>query len=322
MRSILIIICLVFYISAVFVVTDHSNIDDRVSKSVVLGVSEVSAQEEAVQIVSNGFPESAEYKIPVPHKLNDFNIDLNCLGVVVDDRTGDVLFEQDANRQVPIASITKLATALTFLDFGLDWESTYTISDRDRVNGGKVYLYRGDEVRLKDLFYLSLVGSANTATKALVYSTGLSEKEFVHKMNLKMKEIGLVNTSFEDVVGLSKNNVSTAFEVAELARKVFERDEVREVTLTSVYEFETKQGKKKIVYSTDALLDELSSNDFSINGGKTGFTDLAGYCFVGKFVNQDGQEVTSVVLGSDNINSRFSDTKKLVKGIYENYSWW
>lgn len=319
MRHLLILSCLVFYVGAVFVFNDHSE-HGKNFNGANFGFPEASAKEGDGQF-STGFPESAVYQILPPRRVGDLGFSLDCPGVVIDDRTGAVLFEKDMDKITPIASITKLATALTFLDFGLDWNTVYKIGDRDRVEGGKIYLYRGDEVTLKNLFHLSLVASDNTATKALAYSTGLDVDQFVTRMNLKMKEIGLTKTSFTDPVGISDNNVSTAREVAELAKVAFGRDEIKEVVLTPVYNFKTKQGVEKVVRSTDRLLEDLTDEDIDIHGGKTGFTEAAGYCFVGKFSNPDQRELISVVLGSQSIESRFTETKKLVQEVYGKYEW-
>jgi len=240
---------------------------------------------------------------------------------VIDYESDVLLFNHRTSEIVPIASITKLMTALVFLDFNPGWDFIYEIKEEDRREGGKVYLYWGEKVKVKDLFYLSLVSSANTATIALVHSTGLSEVEFVEKMNEKAQELGLVSTVFSDPVGLNSNNVSTAWEVAKLAKTVLAHKDIRQATLTKTYEFKTLSGKEKKVYTTDYLLDNFPQNGIKIIGGKTGYTEAAGYCFVGQFVNEDGWEIISVVLGSQGYKDRFEQTKYLVEWVYESYEW-
>jgi D-alanyl-D-alanine carboxypeptidase len=171
------------------------------------------------------------------------------------------------------------------------------------------------------LFYLSLVGSANSATRALVSATGMTQKEFVAKMNKKVQSLGLKKTSFVDPVGLSDFNVSTAAEVTKIANEALKNKYIQEATLTKKYNFTTLAGRTNTAYNTDILLGIFSGDDIRIAGGKTGYTGMAGYCFVGKFINSEGNEVISAVLGGDTINSRFHETRNLINWTYNNFEW-
>ena len=155
----------------------------------------------------------------------------------------------------------------------------------DKREGGKIHLFMGEKVRVKDLFYTSLVASDNVAAIGLINSTGLSLEEFIMKMNEKAAEIGLAKTSFKDPLGLNDNNVSNALEIAKLANKALLRDEIRNAAMTKMYEFKTQQGRAKVIYNTDDLLSVFPENGIEIKGGKTGYTEAAGYCFFGKFPN-------------------------------------
>lgn len=241
--------------------------------------------------------------------------------IVIDKASGLVMQEKNADEQRAIASITKLMTALVFLDYNPGWDEVYKMKAEDRANGGTVYLYLGEEVRIKDLFHASLVGSDNTATRALVHSVGLSEEDFVKKMNEKAGELGLSNTFFHDSTGLSDNNISTARETAIFVMKALSREEIRQATLKPKHDFATLGGRKKSIPSTDYLLKNLPPNGMVILGGKTGYTDSAGFCFTGEFSNEDGRELISVVLNSPTYSSRFYETKDLVEWVYANYEW-
>jgi D-alanyl-D-alanine endopeptidase (penicillin-binding protein 7) len=221
----------------------------------------------------------------------------------------------------PIASITKLMTALVFLENNPGFDTTYTITAADQIPGGILNLFPGDEVKVKDILKISLIASDNGATLALVHSTGMSEQEFVKKMNEKALQLGLKNTSFTDATGLSDKNVSTAREVAIMAKAALARDEIRTTTETKDYQFSTIDGRTKKIESTDYLLFDSVKNNFQIMGGKTGFTDKAGYCFVGWFKDASGREVISVVLNSDDKNGRFKESKSLVNWVFNNYAW-
>jgi len=231
------------------------------------------------------------------------------------------LFAKRADEAQPIASITKLMTALVFLEHNPGWDKVYKISADDHVEGGRLNLFLGDEVKVKDLFYTSLVASDNGATLALVHSTGLGEENFVTEMNKKAKQLGLTKTSFVDPIGLSDNNVSTAREVAFLAQAALNQTEIREATTRRSYEFKTALGRDKKVESTDYLLFDDGQDSLQVLGGKTGYTDKAGYCFVGRLKEADGREVISVVLGSRGKNERFQESRNLANWVFNSYNW-
>ncbi len=242
-------------------------------------------------------------------KTLDFDLE-NSIGVIFDFDNDKFVFEKNATKVVQIASITKLMTALVFLDNNPGWDYVYKIQKEDRRNGGKIFLYWGEEVKIKDIFHTSLMASANTATMALVDSTGLTENEFVEKMNQKAVKLGLLDTYFEDPVGLSDNNVSTARDVAKLANEAFKNRYIAQVIKTKKYKF-FASNRLKSIESTNKLLN-IVDNDVKNIEGKTGYIELAGYCFVGKFIKND-KEIISVILGAKSSEQRFSQAMELSK---------
>jgi len=324
-HSILITFIIVFFVSALFLVAsppEMQQLPDNFRAGQVLGVSEAMANRSftslGYELPKNNFrpnlpPEKTD-------KSKDFNFN-NCGGAILDSRTGTLLYSQDADRVMPIASISKLASALVFMDTKPNWEAIYKVKSSDIVGGGKDYIAAGDEVRVRDLFYLGLVGSINSSIEALVSSTGISHDDFVKKMNAKAKELGLKKTNFVEPTGLSDLNVSTPAEVAKLADVAFKNKYIQETSLTENYEFSTLKGKKISIDSTDALLGNFSRNDIKLIGGKTGFTNPAGYCFVGKFTDADGNAVVSAVLGGQTISSRFDETKSAINWVYDSFKW-
>lgn len=241
-------------------------------------------------------------------------------GVVRDSSSSRALWRKNQNKPFPMASITKLMTALVFLETNPDWDSYYQITEEDRREGGKIYLFLGERVKIKDLFKTSLVASANTATVALVHSTGLTEEEFARKMNQKAEEMGFWGTSFKDVTGLSPENVSTAWEISQFALKALEKEKIKEAVTLSQYEFQTQGGREKVIKSTDDLLDFFPVDGIELVGGKTGYNEEAGYCFVGGFRNRDNY-IISVVLGAQSEKERFSLTEDLIKWSYRGFKW-
>jgi len=300
---------------------DIRNYELEFLKSELAGLQEESMPE----LRFNPLPENKETKtgIIVPQKITETEEPCVSQGAaaVMDSQSGKIIFSKDANKQKSIASITKLATALVFLDNNPGWETEYEIKNSDRVNGGKIYLFSGEKVRVKDLFYLSLVGSANTATLALVNSTGLAQDEFVAAMNKKAKDLNLKNTNFVDSAGLSYLNRSTAYEAAKLAKAAFENKDISKAVLSEKYSFTTAGNRKKTIYTTDSLLKSFPANGIELSGGKTGYTPSAGYCFVGKFKNKNNKEIFVVILGGENDDYRFQKTKEFAGWTYDNFVW-
>lgn len=315
------IITIIAFVLVVYVLSESIKYrtQEEIYPGQVLGVNEVVEEAETIML-SNYFPESEDaFSFPkkVDERLDIYEV--SDVGLVMDEKTNEILYEKNSDRPVNIASITKLATALTFLDLNEDLNKVYKITKLDRVNGGRIYVYNGDEVLVRDLLHLSLIASANTATCALIKSTGLTEQDFVERMNEKMGELGLNNTVFKDVVGLD-NNVSTARDVAWLVKYAMENEIISEIVAKNEYEFSTLAGRVRRFDSTNNLFNTFPKNDITLHGGKTGFTNLAGYCFAGKF-SKEGNSVISVVLNSETLKSRFTETEEIVSWVYDTYVW-
>jgi D-alanyl-D-alanine carboxypeptidase len=276
---------------------------------------------QTLRLTNAGLP-TASVRMPVRRDASSTDPLINASSSIVLDGVNEmVLFAKNENAVWPIASITKLVTAMVFLDHNPGWDKIYTMRPSDRREGGKIYLFNGDQVKVRDLFYLSLVASGNSETVALANSTGLTTEEFVAKMNEKMRDLGLTQSSFADVVGLSDQNVSTAQEVALIAKTALAQKEIKEATLTDSYRTKTVAGKEVVAQSTDQLLDDDLRNGISLLGGKTGHIIKAGYCFVGMFANSSRNPVISVILGSPSDASRFHEAFRLTDWTYRNYRW-
>ncbi len=247
-------------------------------------------------------------------------VDAKSVAVLTDD--GHVWLSAKApERRQAIASITKLMTALVFLDKNPGWEKEYTIARRDLVEGGKVNLFLGDTVKVKDLFNSSLVASDNGATLALARSTGLSDEEFITAMNQKAKDLGLMQTEFSDAVGLNNDNLSTAKDVARLAQAALNQPDIAAAAIRSSYRFQTVSGQEKALESTDWLLEGELPKGLQVLGGKTGYTDQSGYCFVGRFKDEQGRSVIVAVLDSGGKNERFLQARALATCAFTYCQW-
>jgi len=255
----------------------------------------------------------------IPHKLDNDSLGVKISAVsaaVMDKRTGVILWQKNANEQRSIASITKLMTALVFLDNNPGWTTEIIMEEDDEINGGTNHILRGELVTVENLFYTSLIASDNNATRALARSTGLSEEQFISKMNAKAKELSLNNTQFVDLTGLKDGNKSTALEVLSLAKIAFSNTHIRDAVSSSVYSFTAISGDNHKINSTNKLFNSF----LEIEAGKTGYINASGYCLVSE-VAQDDNHIITVVLGSDTHDGRFQDLKILSSWIFDTFSW-
>lgn len=242
---------------------------------------------------------------------------------VLDQGSGQFLYEKDSWRPVPLASLTKLMTALVWLEQKVDPGAVVEILPTDFREGGVPYLIPGEKFKVQDLLAASLIASANDATAALARSTGLSEAQFVELMNTKAKQLGLSKTKFVDPIGLDPANVSTAREAAILALAAFGRPEIKALASLSNYGLRPLNGvNSRQLKSTNQLLGSfINQGEFKIIGGKTGHLTEAGYNLVTALTNQAGKEIIVVVLGGEKLEDRFLAAKILAWSTFDSYQW-
>jgi D-alanyl-D-alanine carboxypeptidase len=283
----------------------------------------ISQQQGGDQVGENKLPQAADK--PIPQKINQNSLGVEVTarsGVVIDWESGEVLWEKNSFTQQSIASLTKLMTALVFLEYNPGWEKKVTVTAEDQREGGAAFFVVGDEVTVRDLFYVTLVRSINCSAAALVRSTGLAEGDFVKAMNQKAKDLGLKNTNFVDPTGLEVGNISNAQEVAILLQQALNNNAIANATTLSSHTAKIlNKNENRVAQNTDWLLGSfLNQKPYQIVGGKTGYLDEAGYC-LSLGVEREGKKVISVVLGSDSLENRFNDTKGLIDWVFRNYSW-
>lgn len=268
-----------------------------------------------------------ENEAPQKNILSDsLGVEVSAQSVlVVDKETSKILYEKNSQDVRSIASLTKLMTALVFLDYNPGWNSQVKISESDYRDGGIRYLINGEIITVYDLFHASLISSSNEATVALARSTGLSHDDFVKKMNEKALALGMNNTTFSDVTGLNNSNKSTALDLAILARLAFSNEHIKRVTSTESYSITIiNNGVTRNIKSTDKILNQsfgLGEENYKVENGKTGYLELAGYCFASQISDSYNRKILVVVLGSSTIDSRFTDTKSLAYWVFNNYNW-
>ena len=226
----------------------------------------------------------------------------------------EILYEKNSDEIRSIASLTKLMTAMVFLESSTDFFGTETITRQDAYHSAKSGLRIGERFYLIDLFYASLMSSDNRATRALVRATGMTQEEFVEKMNQKADSLGLLNTRFTDPTGLDMGNVSTARECAQLLKVALSDPLIARITTTESYKFYSLNKRWRIHNAANS--NRLLRSDIEILGGKTGFIGRSGWCLAVMLKNLE-EKLCVIVLGASSNNRRFAEVKYILKSALE-----
>jgi len=226
---------------------------------------------------------------------------------VVDEATGRVLFQKNPERVLPIASLTKLVTAMVLLETDPDWDRTVEILPEDVKHSSRSRIRAREEITVRDLIHASLMASDNVATKALARTCGLTREEFVSRMNVAAESLGVTGTRFVEPTGLSELNVATAEGVARLLNAASANPIVSAIMQKQSYAFVTNRKPHHLV-NTNRLL----RSKWRITGGKTGYISESGYCLVTSVEAPTGAAVTAVVLGAPSNALRFAEARRIL----------
>jgi D-alanyl-D-alanine carboxypeptidase (penicillin-binding protein 5/6) len=230
--------------------------------------------------------------------------------ILADLDSGQVLFEQDADERLPIASVTKIATALLVLE-RTDPQDLVTVSPEASGDGrtagiSELGLQAGERIRVDELLNALLLQSANDAAIALAEHVSGSVEAFVEDLNDRMAELGLGNTSFASPNGLDDAGYSTARDLVAITRAAYAEPGFGSIVATRSREIPAPPGlPTRVVQNRNALLWLYPG----AIGVKTGFTSEAGYCMVAT-AERDGLRLVAVVLGSP--RDAFSDAAALL----------
>lgn len=238
---------------------------------------------------------------------------LSAKSVLVEDLdTGTVLFQKDAAQRLPIASTTKIMTALVSNEY---FQQNSVLTVVNAIPGSNAGLTVGENLTFRSLLFAMLLNSGNDAAYAIADNYPGGSLNFISAMNKKALEIGLNNTHFDNPAGFdSPNHYSSAYELSKMTKVA-----IKNSTLSRI--FATKQTE---VSSIDQKyrhrlvnLNRLLTDTPGVLGVKTGKTDMAKENFVG-LIERDGRRILTVVLGSDD---RFGETNQLIDWTYTNFSW-
>jgi D-alanyl-D-alanine endopeptidase (penicillin-binding protein 7) len=227
--------------------------------------------------------------------------------IMVDPASGEVLFEKDAARSAPIASITKLMTAIVFLEQDPDLERFAEVTRAELAGGGHTQLRNRERVRLGDLLHMSLMVSDNVATRVLARESGLAPDDFMAAMNRKALELGMTHTRFVETTGLDERNLSTAADVARLLQAAAGTPRIHAISTCRQHEFRSAT-RPHAIGNTNRFL----YGRYEVVGGKTGFISEAGYCLT-TWIRTQGRDLIAVVLGAPTAATRFADVQRMVQ---------
>ncbi|MBA3270675.1 MAG: D-alanyl-D-alanine carboxypeptidase [Acidobacteria bacterium] len=228
--------------------------------------------------------------------------------IIYNPETNEVLWESNAQDQRSIASITKVMTALVFLESGTPMNTPVTLQRSDVYRASTTYLRAGYQVTADDLMNLLLIGSDNAAARALARVSPYGAAGFVDRMTQKAGELGLERTRYADPSGLLASNVSSAYDMARLIAFASADDRIGTIMRKATHTVHA--GERTInVRSTNHL---VRSGEYDVLGGKTGFINRSGYCLATLLrLPKSGTQVAVVVLGAKTNQGRFWETRHL-----------
>lgn len=235
--------------------------------------------------------------------------------VAVDLDSGSILYSRNLDEKLPIASLTKLMTALVVVK-SVDTKSIVTIEKKDQtVIGSTIGLVEGEQITVHELLRGMLIPSGNDAALTLANYVGGNVDNFAATMNEEAAKLGLVNTHFSNPVGWdSDENYSNALDLVKIVRELMQSDELAKIVATKEADVSSVDGRySHKVTSTNKLL--LQNPE--VIGVKTGFTSKA----LGNLIilsNHNDRKILTIVLGSED---REGDSQQLMDWLFAVYRW-
>ncbi|RHO85229.1 D-alanyl-D-alanine carboxypeptidase [Ruminococcus sp. AF41-9] len=248
------------------------------------------------------------------HTGLDYNLSSDC-ALLINANTGKVVYAKNENVRHANASTTKIMTCILALENCKLNEKVTFSPYAASIEPSKLYANAGEVFYLKDLLYSLMLPSHNDTAVAIAEHVSGSTAKFVNLMNKKAAAIGCTNTHFATPNGLDfgYDHYTTASDLAKIARYAIKRNMFRKLISTGYYSFSNlNTGRTYYIGTTNALLGNLPG----VQGMKTGYTNKAGYCFVGLSYSQKGNTYISVVLGGSSSASRWEDSRRLLTYAY------
>ena len=255
-----------------------------------------------------------EETIETTSNIADIPLISSRYSVVLERNSKSILFEKNKDTKTPMASTTKIMTALIVIE-NADLNKTITISSKAANTGGsRLGLSKDAKITIRDLLYGLMLCSGNDAAVALAETVGGNQELFADLMNNKAKEIGLSNTHFVTPHGLdNSNHYTTAYELAILTDYALNNETFANIVKTKTYTI-TINGYPKTISNTNELLGNLNG----VYGVKTGFTNGANRCLV-TATKRNNLNIICIVLGADTKKIRTQDSIRLIEYCFNNF---
>lgn len=286
-----ILVILIILINSTIVFADLEDNEESVNINTI--------KQEVIQTISN---------ITDSPKLN------SRIALVYDRASGRILFDKNGNKTTPMASTTKIMTAIVVAE-NSDLSDIVTIDSKSAGTGGsRLGLKKNDKITVNDLLYGLMLRSGNDAAVALAIHVGGSVEGFAELMNKKARKLKLTSTHFMVPHGLDMDgHYTTAYELAKMADYALKNEKLKEIVSTKTCTININNNPK-VISNTNELLGSVSG----VYGVKTGFTNGAGRCLV-TACKRDSLDIITVIIGADTKKIRTSDSMKLIEYSFKNY---
>ena len=260
------------------------------------------------------------------YAANDLNVDAKA-SLIIEENSGKVIYDDNSNIQNYPASVTKILTAILTLE-NCELTDKVTVSKNaiSNIPSGYVIapLFVGEQMSVEDLLYALMLKSANDAAYVLAEHVGGTVEGFSEMMNKKAEELGCKNSHFVNPNGIhNSNHYTTAYDMYLIARYAAMKNE-EFVKIVSTYQHALSATNKyskndRIMKNTNSFVNPSSRYyDENVKGIKTGTTLQAGNCLITS-TSKNGFDVITVVLGAKTSESKFSETKKMMNYVFDNY---
>lgn len=233
--------------------------------------------------------------------------------IMIEASTGEILFQKNKDEKLAPASMTKMMSMLLIMEEiengNLKWNEMITTSEKaSSMGGSQIFLKVGEKMTVEDLLKGVAIASGNDAVVALAERVSGSEEQFVKRMNIRAKDLGLKNTNFINATGLTADNhYSSAYDMSLIAKELVKHEKILE--FTSTYEDYLRKETKSPFWLVNT--NRLVRFKEGVDGLKTGFTDEAGYCLTAT-MKKDNMRLITVVMKEENTSKRSADTTKML----------
>ena len=240
--------------------------------------------------------------------------------ILIEQSTGQILFEKNSHEKIPPASMTKMMSLLLIMEYidngKIKLTDKVTVSkNASSMGGSQILLEEGEEMSVKDLLKGISIASGNDAVVALAEYIGGTEDNFVKMMNNKVNELGLTDTKFKNCHGLDEEgHYSSAYDMVMIGKELLNHKKI--LDFTSVYETYLRENTDRKIWLVNT--NKLVRFKKGVDGLKTGYTKTAGYCLTAT-MKKNNMRVIATVMGEDSIDNRNSEVSSMLDYAYSQY---